>query len=177
MRFVVSLMIWWMRVNLPKRHWLNSSSDSMLFNGHPQPHLEDNALALVVDQYQLPRAMLEALIEGFEWDAHGKTYETIEAVHQYGARVAGSVGAMMCWIMGPRHATALARACELGVAMQLTNIARDVGEDARNGRLYLPHVWMREAGIDPDAWLAAPVFLLLFNRSLNVCWSRLNVCI
>lgn len=129
-----------------------------IYSGQPQPHLEDNALALVVDQYQLPRAMLEALIEGFEWDAHGKTYETIEAVHQYGARVAGSVGAMMCWIMGPRHATALARACELGVAMQLTNIARDVGEDARNGRLYLPHAWMREAGIEPDKWLANPIF-------------------
>ena len=53
---------------------------------------------------------------------------------------------------------ALARACELGVAMQLTSIARDVGEDARNGRLYLPRAWMREAGIDPDAWLAAPRF-------------------
>ena len=129
-----------------------------IYSGRPQPYLEDNALALVVDQYQLPRAMLEALIEGFEWDAHGKTYATIEEVHQYGARVAGSVGAMMCWIMGPRHATALARACELGVAMQLTNIARDVGEDARNGRLYLPHSWMREAGIDPQAWLTRPHF-------------------
>jgi len=42
--------------------------------------------------------------------------------------------------------------------MQLTNIARDVGEDARNGRLYLPHVWMREAGLDPNEWLASPVF-------------------
>ena len=42
--------------------------------------------------------------------------------------------------------------------MQLTNIARDVGEDARFGRLYLPLAWMREAGLDPDAWLAKPVF-------------------
>ena len=44
------------------------------------------------------------------------------------------------------------------MAMQLSNIARDVGEDARNGRLYLPRNWMREAGLDPDAWLASPVF-------------------
>jgi phytoene synthase len=51
----------------------------------------------------------------------------------------------------------VARACELGVAMQLTNIARDVGEDARNGRLYLPRRWLTEAGIDADAWLLAPV--------------------
>jgi phytoene synthase len=129
-----------------------------IYSGHPQAYLEDNALAMVVHQYQLPRAMLEALIEGFAWDAQGKTYQTIEEVHQYGARVAGSVGAMMCWIMGPRHASALARACELGVAMQLTNIARDVGEDARRSRLYLPHAWMREVGIEPTEWLKAPVF-------------------
>jgi phytoene synthase len=57
-----------------------------------------------------------------------------------------------------RDEAALARACDLGVAMQLTNIARDVGEDARNGRLYLPRAWLREAGIDPQAWLQAPRF-------------------
>ena len=60
--------------------------------------------------------------------------------------------------METREPRALARACELGVAMQLTNIARDVGEDARNGRLYLPLAWLREAGIDADAWPAAPTF-------------------
>jgi len=65
---------------------------------------------------------------------------------------------MMCWIMGPRDAPTLARACELGVAMQLTNIARDVGADALLGRIYLPRQWLREAGIDAQAWLAAPRF-------------------
>jgi phytoene synthase len=65
---------------------------------------------------------------------------------------------MMALIMGARSQEALARACDLGVAMQLTNIARDVGEDAHAGRLYLPLSWMREAGIDPDQWLRAPVF-------------------
>jgi 15-cis-phytoene synthase len=72
--------------------------------------------------------------------------------------VAGTVGAMMALLMESRDRQSLARACELGVAMQLTNIARDVGEDARNGRLYLPLAWMREAGLDPEAWLAAPQF-------------------
>ena len=60
--------------------------------------------------------------------------------------------------MGAREANAIARACDLGVAMQLTNIARDVGEDAREGRLYLPLAWLREAGVDPQAFLARPVF-------------------
>jgi len=129
-----------------------------IYAGTPQDHVEDHALSLVVQQYGLPRHLLDALIEGFAWDAQGRRYDTLEDVQAYGARVAGSVGAMMCWIMGPRDAATLARACELGVAMQLTNIARDVGADAALGRLYLPRQWLHEEGLDPDAWLAAPRF-------------------
>ena len=118
----------------------------------------DRALAAVVSHFQMPRALPEALIEGFEWDAQGRRYETIDEVMDYAARVAGSVGAMMSVLMGARTAEALARACDLGVAMQLSNIARDVGEDARMGRLYLPLAWLREAGVDADAWLVRPQF-------------------
>ena len=64
----------------------------------------------------------------------------------------------MAVLMGVRDPDIVARACDLGVAMQLSNIARDVGEDARAGRLYLPRGWMMAAGIDPEAWLAAPRF-------------------
>jgi phytoene synthase len=128
-----------------------------IYAGDPQNHVEDRALAIVVQRHKLPRALLDALLDGFAWDAEGRRYQTLEDVHDYGARVAGSVGAMMCWIMGARAPQALARACELGVAMQLTNIARDVGEDARNGRLYLPRQWLAEAGINADAWLQKPV--------------------
>lgn len=119
----------------------------------------DRALAAVVRQHELPRGLLDALIEGLAWDAAGRTYETLEDLQAYAARVAGSVGAAMAVLMGVRSAGALARACDLGVAMQLTNIARDVGEDAAMGRLYLPRLWMREAGLDPDAWLARPAFV------------------
>ncbi len=129
-----------------------------IYAGTPQDHVEDHALSLVVQQCALPRHLLDALIEGFAWDAQGRRYDTIEEVQAYGARVAGSVGAMMCWIMGPRDGATLARACELGVAMQLTNIARDVGADAAMGRLYLPRQWLQQEGLDPDAWLAAPQF-------------------
>jgi phytoene synthase len=127
-----------------------------IYDGLPLNHVEDRALAVVVQRHQLPRALLDALLDGFAWDAQGRRYDTLEDLHDYGARVAGSVGAMMCWIMGVRSPHALARACELGVAMQLTNIARDVGEDARNGRLYLPRQWMEQAGIEPGAWLQKP---------------------
>ena len=128
-----------------------------IYDHDPLDHLEDRALAEVVRRHDLPRPLLDALLDGFAWDAQGRAYNTLEDLHDYGARVAGSVGAMMCWIMGVRSAQALARACELGVAMQLTNIARDVGEDARNDRLYLPRQWLVEAGIDADAWLVNPV--------------------
>jgi len=129
-----------------------------IYAGTPLDHVEDHALSLLVQQYKLPRHLLDALIEGFAWDAGGRRYQTLEDVQAYGARVAGSVGAMMCWIMGPRDNATLARACELGVAMQLTNIARDVGADAKLGRLYLPEQWMQEAGLDAKAWLAQPQF-------------------
>ncbi len=129
-----------------------------IYAGTPSDCLEDHALALLVQQTDLPRHLLDALVEGFAWDASGRCYDTLESVHAYGARVAGTVGAMMAWVMGARSSGTLARACELGVAMQLTNIARDVGEDARNGRLYLPRHWLREAGVDPEAWLRAPTF-------------------
>jgi 15-cis-phytoene synthase len=128
------------------------------YAGRPWDHPADRAFAQVVARYAIPQALPIALLEGFEWDARGRRYETIDALHDYAARVAGAVGAMMALVMGVRDARALARACELGGAMQLTNIARDVGEDARAGRVYLPLAWLREAGVDLDAWLAAPAF-------------------
>ena len=127
-----------------------------IYAGDPYDHPADRAMVHLAEVYKLPRALLDALIDGFRWDIEQRRYETLEDVYDYGARVAGSVGAMMALLMGARDPGVLARACDLGVAMQLTNIARDVGEDARNGRLYLPMRWMREAGVDIDAWLADP---------------------
>jgi 15-cis-phytoene synthase len=129
-----------------------------LYAGAPGPDAADRALAQVVREHAVPRALFDGLLEGFLWDAEGRHYETLADVQAYGARVAGTVGAMMALVMGTRQRDALARACELGVAMQLTNIARDVGEDARNGRLYLPRQWLREEGLDVEAWLRAPHF-------------------
>jgi phytoene synthase len=129
-----------------------------IYAGRPHAIDADRALSCVVHEYAIPRALLDGLLEGFLWDAQGRHYETVEELNAYGARVAGTVGAMMALVMGTRCPQALARACELGLAMQLTNIARDVGEDARNGRLYLPRRWLADAGVDAQAWLADPVF-------------------
>jgi len=129
-----------------------------IYEGRPGTQDADRALAHVVHCYGIPRGLLDALLDGFLWDTQERRYETLADLEAYGARVAGTVGAMMSIIMGAATDTAIARACEMGVAMQLTNIARDVGEDARNGRLYIPRVWFREIGMDADAWLADPVF-------------------
>ena len=128
------------------------------YHGAPSPLPADRAFAAAIAEFDIPRELPEALLEGLAWDAEGRLYETLADLHDYAARVAGSVGAMMTLVMGVRDPAALARACALGAAMQLTNIARDVGEDARAGRLYLPLSWMRTAGLDPEGWLAEPVF-------------------
>lgn len=141
----------------------------LMYAGTPMNTVEDRALSIVVHRHALPRHLLDALLDGFAWDGHGRQYESMEDLHGYAARVAGSVGAMMCWIMGPQQASTLARACELGVAMQLTNIARDVGEDARNQRIYLPLEWMREAGLNPQAWLASPTL----NPAIQIVVGRM----
>lgn len=116
----------------------------------------ERAFVWAIRAHAIPQALPHALIEGFVWDAEVRRYPDIQALQAYGARVAGSVGAMMSLVMGARDQEALARACDLGVAMQLTNIARDVGEDARMGRLYLPLDWCEAEGIDAEAWLRAP---------------------
>jgi phytoene synthase len=129
-----------------------------IYSGRPLSIEADAALAAVVHGFDIPRALPDALLEGFLWDTQSRRCETLADVEAYAARVAATVGAMMSLVMGARSASALARACDLGVAMQLTNIARDVGEDARAGRLYLPRQWLRQAGLDIDSWMQQPVF-------------------
>lgn len=127
-----------------------------VYAGRPRNASPDRAFAAVVEDFEMPRALPDALLEGLAWDAEERRYQTLSGTIDYSARVAAAVGAMMTVLMRVRDPDALARACDLGVAMQLTNIARDVAEDAFEGRLYLPLDWLEEAGIDPDGFLADP---------------------
>ncbi|MEM1385922.1 MAG: phytoene/squalene synthase family protein, partial [Pseudomonadota bacterium] len=127
-----------------------------VYAGRPADNPADRAFAEVVAEHRIPEAIPAALIEGLAWDAEGRRFRTLSDLHAYAARVAGTVGVMMTLLMGERRPAVLARACDLGVAMQLSNIARDVGEDARNGRVYLPLDWLAEAGVDPARLLARP---------------------
>ncbi len=140
-----------------------------VYDGRPLQIAADRAMANLVQQFAIPRAIPEALLEGLAWDTQDRRYEDLPDLLDYAARVAGTVGVMMTLIMGVRSPEALARACDLGVAMQLSNIARDVGEDARAGRLYLPLRWLRDAGIDADVFLANPTM----SEALRTVVARL----
>lgn len=126
------------------------------FAGRPEEHPVDRAFSAVVLEHQLPRALFDAMLEGFAWDLAGRRYATYEALLAHSARVGATLGACMAVLMDRRQGDVVARACDLGVAMQLTTVARDVGEDARKGRLYLPLEWMEEARVDVDRFVMSP---------------------
>ncbi|MGK5023523.1 15-cis-phytoene synthase CrtB [Janthinobacterium sp. RB2R34] len=86
-------------------------------------------------------------LAGFAMDVQQAHYETLDDTLRYSYHVAGVVGLMMATIMGAKQPAVLDRACDLGIAFQLTNIARDIVDDAQIDRCYLPAQWLREAGI------------------------------
>ena len=100
---------------------------NLVYNGQPRNSSTDRAFAALVKSYELPKELPLALIEGLKWDQDGKRFKNLSELYSYCARVASSVGVMMCILMNVRDGDALARACDLGIAMQLTNIARDIG--------------------------------------------------
>lgn len=126
------------------------------YNGNPLQQPVDRTFTDLLNTRPIPRPIVDLLIEGFEWDTVERQYHTIGDVRAYGVRVASTVGAIVALLLGVRERDTIDRACSLGVAMQLTNIARDVGEDANAQRLYLPLDWFSEAKVDPKQFLADP---------------------
>jgi len=120
-------------------------------------HAGDRLLAEVLAQHQIPTAVLGGLLEGFGWDVEGRQYSSAEDLLAYAMRVAGTVGLAMALVMGVRGRRALVAASALGIGMQLTNVCRDVAEDARLGRLYLPVSWLEDEDLDARRWLLDPV--------------------
>lgn len=121
--------------------------------------------------YTLPAEYPIELTRGMQMDAEGETYEDLASLRLYCYRVAGVVGVMFSHIIGVSDEAALPYASHLGIAMQMTNIARDVMDDAAMGRIYLPLAWLREAGIpcDPKVFpqYKAQLFLVI-QRLLGV---------
>jgi phytoene synthase len=113
-----------------------------VYSGRPVTTPAADALRRAVEACGIPRVYPLELLAGFEMDVRGTRYATADELLLYCHRVAGVVGWMMCHALGVTHEAALLHAGHLGIAMQLTNIARDVTEDWNRGRLYLPAEWL-----------------------------------
>jgi phytoene synthase len=121
---------------------------------HPIPSTSDDpvlvALAAAGRRYQLPLDAFDELIDGCEMDVRGATYGTFDELVGYCRLVAGSIGRLSLAVFGTTDPGAVEMADDLGVALQLTNILRDVLEDRRNGRVYLPAADAAALGCPPD---------------------------
>jgi phytoene synthase len=122
------------------------------FAGTPA-HPVTQALRGVVAAYALPQEHFEAVIDGMQMDLERSRYLDFADLERYCHRVAGVVGLMSAEIFGRTQAATLQYAHDLGIAFQLTNIIRDVGEDARRGRIYLPQDELARYGVAPSALL------------------------
>lgn len=116
------------------------------FQGREPETRQGRALVPFVARFNLPRASFEALIEGVEMDVAPRRYTTFEELYEYCIRVASAVGLICLEIFGYREPASRQYAVELGVALQLTNILRDVPGDLARGRLYVPLSDMQQFG-------------------------------
>ena len=125
-----------------------------MYEGHPQ-HPVTSALAVAAQRFTLPQEQLLEIIEGMEMDLQQNRYLDFKALHLYCYRVASVVGLLAAEIFGYRDRQTLKYAHDLGLAFQLTNIIRDVGEDARRGRIYLPLDELKRFEVTPADLLEA----------------------
>ncbi len=137
-----------------------------LFDGHPQ-HPVTRALQPAVRDFGITQARLEYIIDGMEMDLTHHRYADFVALDRYCYRVAGVVGELSASIFGHANIRTLEYARHLGLAFQLTNIIRDVGEDARRDRIYLPLDELQRFGVSQEDILAArhtPQFVALMRH-------------
>jgi phytoene synthase len=129
-----------------------------------------DALRFVAEETRMPPAFARDLIAGFALDAKDWRPRSEADLYRYCYNVAGAVGCMMAIVMGidPGDEATLDRACDLGIAFQLANIARDIEEDDRVGRCYLPDEWLSEMNIPPGQHMKPP-----FRSRLAVLARRL----
>ena len=129
-----------------------------------------DALRIVAAETRLPHRFAYDLIEGFRLDLEEWGPRSENDLYRYCYHVAGAVGCMMAVAMGvsPDDEDTLDRACDLGMAFQLANIARDIEEDDRGGRCYLPEEWLVEMDVPPGQHMKPP-----FRPRLTVLARRL----
>src|SRR5688572_5827415 len=124
-----------------------------LHTGNPQ-HPVSRALAPFVSQFGIDAPRLNEIIDGMEMDLVQHRYSDFDSLERYCHRVAGVVGQLSAGIFGYSNPSTLEYAEKLGIAFQLTNIIRDVGEDARRDRVYLPADELAAFGLSVEDILA-----------------------
>ncbi|MEH3100235.1 phytoene/squalene synthase family protein [Sphingomonas adhaesiva] len=126
--------------------------------GEPTGDPAFDALGVVAAETRLPARYVHDLIDGFQLDADDWMPRSEDDLYRYCYHVAGAVGCMMAIVMGvpPEDEAVLDRACDLGLAFQLANIARDIEEDDRVARCYLPMEWLVEMDIPPGQHMKPP---------------------
>ncbi|MEP6657563.1 MAG: presqualene diphosphate synthase HpnD [Betaproteobacteria bacterium] len=134
-----------------KLAWWRSEVAAM-FAGNPS-HPVTRALEPLLDTYDLREAHLQAVIDGMAMDLDRSRYLDFAELERYCHRVAGVVGILSANIFGHTQDATLDYAHDLGIAFQLTNIIRDVGEDARRGRIYLPQEDLARFHVTPSGLL------------------------
>jgi phytoene synthase len=151
---------------VPEREWAGGLSDqarakattrvaawradlAAIYEGTPRTP-QGIGLQPYVREFNLPRVRFEELIDGVEMDLQRVRYETFEALVEYCRRVASAVGLICLEIFGYRNQAARAYAEDLGLALQLTNIIRDVSGDIDRGRIYLPTEDLKRFGVSED---------------------------
>lgn len=131
-----------------KLNWWKSEITN-LYNATPQ-HPVSKALQPCIAQFNLAQEHFLEIIDGMEMDLKFNRYEDFKQLQLYCYRVASVVGLLSAQIFGFSNRKTLKYAHDLGMAFQLTNIIRDVGEDARRGRIYLPLDELKKAGVSED---------------------------
>ena len=121
------------------------------FAAEPTGDRAFDALGLLLTEVAIPRSVIDDIVAGFELDADDWRPRSEADLLRYCYHVAGAVGVAMALVMGidPKDETTLDRASDLGIAFQLSNIARDIAEDAAADRCYLPVEWLVELDIPP----------------------------
>jgi phytoene synthase len=127
--------------------WRNEVAS--IYGGEPQ-HPVCQALVPIVKQFNLAREHLLEIIDGMEMDLNQPRYADFKSLQLYCYRVASVVGLLAAEIFGYTDRQTLKYAHDLGIALQLTNIIRDVGEDARRNRIYLPQDEMEQFGVTAE---------------------------
>ncbi|HEY0875185.1 MAG TPA: squalene/phytoene synthase family protein, partial [Vicinamibacterales bacterium] len=136
--------------DVPRQMVLWRQEVAACFDGGRPSTSQGLALQPLVARFNLPRSAFDALLEGVEMDVGSRRYETFEELYEYCIRVASAVGLMCLEIFGYEDPRAKQYATDLGVALQLTNILRDVPEDLARGRVYIPQEDLRRSGCTED---------------------------